>query len=248
MTSTLNAIPAGLFQYDANDRLLTDSYDANGNTIVNASVTNVYDFENHLVRHDGVTIVYDGDGNRVAETVGGVTTKYLVDTLNPTGYAQVVEELQNSSSQKHYTVGLTRVSETLVQSNGARVVRYYGYDGHGSVRNITDEGGTVLNTYDYEAFGNVINQTGTVPNVYMFAGEAYDSTLGLYYNRARYLDVRVGRFWGMDTFEGRMQDPSSLHKYLYVGDDPVNQTDESGKDVLDSLAAVGLQISISVAT
>jgi hypothetical protein len=30
-------------------------------------------------------MVYDGDGNRVAKTVGGVTTQYLVDELNPTG-------------------------------------------------------------------------------------------------------------------------------------------------------------------
>jgi hypothetical protein len=36
-----------------------------------------------------VVIKNDGDGNRVLETIGGVTTRYLVDTLNPTGYAQV---------------------------------------------------------------------------------------------------------------------------------------------------------------
>jgi len=40
-----------------------------------------------------VTLLYDGDGNRVAKTVGSVTTRYLVDDLNPTGYPQVVDEL-----------------------------------------------------------------------------------------------------------------------------------------------------------
>ncbi len=43
----------------------------------------------------GVTISNDGDGNRVSETVAGVTTNYVVDTQNPTGYAQVIDELQN---------------------------------------------------------------------------------------------------------------------------------------------------------
>src|SRR2546426_11257448 len=38
------------------------------------------------------TMVYDGDGNRVSESVGGATTKYLVDTLNPTGLPQVLDE------------------------------------------------------------------------------------------------------------------------------------------------------------
>lgn len=44
--------------------------------------------------------VYDGDGNRVAETAVGVTTKYLVDTLNPTGYSQVLDELVGGSVTK----------------------------------------------------------------------------------------------------------------------------------------------------
>jgi YD repeat-containing protein len=54
-----------------------------------------YDSENHLKTMNGgaVTLVYDGDGNRVAKTANGVTTRYLVDDLNPTGYAQVVEEV-----------------------------------------------------------------------------------------------------------------------------------------------------------
>ena len=34
-----------------------------------------------------------GDGNRVAKTVGGVTTQFLVDDRNLTGYAQVVAEI-----------------------------------------------------------------------------------------------------------------------------------------------------------
>jgi hypothetical protein len=32
-----------------------------------------------------------GDGNRVSEA-SRVTTKYLIDTLNPTGYLQVLNE------------------------------------------------------------------------------------------------------------------------------------------------------------
>ena len=57
--------------------------------------------ETHLIQHGtqpgALTIVYDGDGNRVSETVAGVNTLYLVDTQNPTGYAQVVDEIQNGS-------------------------------------------------------------------------------------------------------------------------------------------------------
>ncbi len=91
MTSTLPGVAAGLWNYDANDRFTVgDSYDANGNTTSSGGITAVYDFENHLIQKGGVTVVYDGDGNRVSKTVAGVKTLYLVDTLNPTGYAQAI--------------------------------------------------------------------------------------------------------------------------------------------------------------
>lgn len=73
-----------------------------------------HDFENRLVRQnsDAVTIVYDGDGNRVAKTVGGVTTKYLVDDGSSTGYAQVLEETVAGTVQRVYSYGLNRISQS----------------------------------------------------------------------------------------------------------------------------------------
>jgi hypothetical protein len=68
------AITSGGFGYDADDRLTTDSYDANGNTIGSGGLTYSYDFENHLIQQGGATFVYDGDGNRVEKIAGGVTT------------------------------------------------------------------------------------------------------------------------------------------------------------------------------
>ncbi|MBI2678975.1 MAG: hypothetical protein HYX28_09355 [Candidatus Koribacter versatilis] len=50
-----------------------------------------------------ISIVYDGDGNRVQKTAGGVTTKFLVSEINPTGYVQVVDELVGGLVQRRYT-------------------------------------------------------------------------------------------------------------------------------------------------
>ena len=71
----INGVTTNTYTYDADDRLGADTYDANGNTILSTGVSDSYDFENHLVQKGAVTIVYDGDGNRVSETVGGVTTR-----------------------------------------------------------------------------------------------------------------------------------------------------------------------------
>ena len=88
----MNGVTANAYTYDADDRLGSDTHDSDGNTINSVGIANTYDFENHMIAHGGVTVVYDGDGNRVSETAGGLTTNYLVDTQNPTGYAQVVDE------------------------------------------------------------------------------------------------------------------------------------------------------------
>ena len=84
----------------------------------------------------------------------------------------------------------------------------------------TVPGATV--SYDYDAFGNKINSTGTTPNNYLYRGEQWDSDLGLYYLRARYYNPPTGRFMSRDPEEGNPFDPKTLHKYLYAGGDPVN--------------------------
>ncbi|MGA8367820.1 MAG: hypothetical protein WB716_10940, partial [Candidatus Acidiferrales bacterium] len=140
-TSTNPAISSGGFGYDADDRLTGDAYDANGNTVNSGGIASVYDFENHLIQKGGVTLVYDGDGERVEKIAAGVTTKYLVADLNPTGYAQVVvENLSGSGSHdtsRSYFYGLERISQYR-QFSGGTQTSYYVYDGHGSVRALTD--------------------------------------------------------------------------------------------------------------
>lgn len=108
-------------------------------------VADGYDFENHMLTHGGVTLVYDGDGNRVSETIAGTTTKYLVDTLNPTGYSQVVDETVGGSVTRTYAYGLSRISEDQLISS-TWTPSFYGYDGHGNVRFLTNSSGTVTDT------------------------------------------------------------------------------------------------------
>jgi RHS repeat-associated protein len=233
-SSTLAPIPSQNSSYDANDRLNSDGYDNNGNTTAANGNSYQYDFENHLTSlNDGsVTYVYDGDGNRVAKTVGGITTNYLVDTNNPTGYAQVLEELQGGVVVKSFTYGHDLISQRCTPINAGCAVSFYGYDGHGSVRLLTDATGAVTDTYDYDAFGNLISRTGATLNDYLYTGEQFDAHLGFYYLRARYVDGASGRFQTMDDYEGQPFDQRSLHKYLYAGNDPINKIDPSGRSFL----------------
>jgi RHS repeat-associated protein len=175
-----------------------------------------------------VTLVYDGDGNRVSKTVGGVTTKYLVDDLNPTGYAQVVEELVGGAVTRQYTYGLQRVSQQQFISN-TWTPSFYGYDGGGNVRNLTNTAGAITDEYLYDAFGNSFTKAGNTPNNYLYRGEQYDGDLGLYYLRARYYNPATGRFLSRDPEDDKLYDQAAFHKYLYASGNPVNRIDPRGR-------------------
>jgi len=103
-------------------------------------------------------------------------------------------------------------------------------------------------TYDYDAFGNLLHQTGTTPNNYLFAGEQFDPDLGLYYNRARYLNTSTGRFWTFDTAEPNLFEPLSLHRYLYANGDAVNRTDASGEQASIAEADFEMAVIVTAAT
>jgi hypothetical protein len=92
----------------------------------------------------------------VAKIANGVTTRYLVDDLNPTGYAQVVEELAGTTVTRRYTFGLQRISQDQLISS-TWTPSFYGYDGGDHVRVLTDPTGTVTDTYDYDAWGNAVH-------------------------------------------------------------------------------------------
>ena len=97
----------------------------------------------------------------------------------------------------------------------------------------------MTDTYDYDAFGNLIHSSGTTPNEFLFAGEQFDADLGHYYNRARYLNPVTGRFITMDVLEGDPQSPISLHKYLYASADPVELVDPTGnQDFISIVLAI----------
>ena len=74
--------------------------------------------------NDGaVTIVYDGDGRRVGKTVGGVTTRYLVDDRNPTHLPQVVEEIVNGMRSAWQRIALGGGAGAVLGAGSALALR-----------------------------------------------------------------------------------------------------------------------------
>ena len=219
--------------YDVMARLLNTTLQNSAGTVLDA-YTYGYDVgyeRTNVIRTGGdyVNYAYDGIGqltNATAKEPGGVTTLYLVDTQNPTGYPQVLEESTVASGVTNlsttYTYGLALISQRSTATS------FYGLDGHGNMRFLTGLTGSITDTYTYDAYGNLITSSGSTPNHYLYCAEQYDTDLRMYYLRSRYYQPATGRFWTMDTYEGDQEEPLSLHKYLYCFNNPINKNDPSG--------------------
>ncbi|GEM_PF-1525877 len=250
-----------LYAYDDNDRLQTETfgaqvsrytYDADGNTLgkQNADVQVVYqwDFHNRLREETTTTpsntqrvdYQYDADGIRVASIVNGAETRYLIDSNRP--IAEVVEEYTAAGVVNvDYVYGQRLIAQ---DRGGSRA--FYLVDALGSTRVITDATGTSIAGYTYDAFGRLIDQTGSFNTVYLYAGEQFDRNLQAYYLRARSYDMSSGRFQTVDPFAGVLERPLSLHKYLYADGNPVDNRDPSGRFSLVELSVTQAIISLTV--
>ncbi|WP_458453008.1 RHS repeat-associated core domain-containing protein [Methanobrevibacter sp.] len=193
----------------------------------------MYNAENKLIRAtvqegNNVTVeeyTYDYAGRRTSKstTTNGVTE--YVEYLNEnSALTNVLSEIDADGNEIcYYTIGAD-----LISLERSSEISYYLYDGHGTVRGLVDDNGEVTDIYTYDAFGNLLDKTGTTVNNYLYCGEQFDSATGLYYLRARYMNPETGTFITQDTYAGTIFDPTSLHKYLYASANPVMNIDPSG--------------------
>jgi hypothetical protein len=182
--------------------------------------------------------VYDDDGDRVSETVGGVTTVYLTDTQNPTDYDQPIEATAGST-RTTYILG----DRILGQADTSGNISYLLVDGHGSTRALTNSSGNITQTFNYDAFGTALNfNPGSAGTVFLFGGDAiYDPTSGLYFHGDGVRATNGFLFIQTDTSGGTPADPLTLHKYLYAVANPISNSDPSGRfTILDELLTASL--------
>jgi RHS repeat-associated protein len=112
-------------------------------------------------------------------------------------------------------------------------------------RALTNSVGSITDTYDYDAFGNKINSTGSTRNNMLYQGEEWDQDLGLCNLRARYMNPLTGRFLSRDPGDGDNSNPVTLHKYLYADGDPVNGADPTGWEDAEAYPLLLGRVSVS---
>jgi len=205
-----------------------------------------YDAENKLirvVREDGsiVNYKYDGLQRRIEKEVDSVVTQYIYDNED------ILLELDGSNNITARYTHSSGIDEPLIMEKGGGSF-FYHEDGLGSITELTDTIGTVVQSYTYSSFGKIESQSD--PNFvqpYTFIARELDPETGFYYMRARYYDSITGRFIQEDLLPGRKSLPQSINMYPYVINNPVNFIDPDGESIFGTITAIAVGVGVYLA-
>jgi RHS repeat-associated protein len=226
----------------ANNQLMSDgtytyTYDGEGNRtkrteIATGKVTEyVWDYRNRLtsvlfkdaggVVTKTIDYIYDGNNQRIGKRIdGAVTERYVIDRN------QIAVVFDGAGSQTHRYLYGTQVDQVLADETATSMVWALA-DREGTVSDLVDNSGVVVNHITYDSFGKVVAQSNaSVGFRYGYTGREQDAETGLDYYRARYYDAANGRFISEDPLGFGAGDGNLTR---YVGNNPVNFTDPSGK-------------------
>jgi RHS repeat-associated protein len=195
------------------------AYDADGNLTNDGVNSYSWNARSQLISISGpvsANFQYDAFGRRVSRAVGGTTTRFLYDGMNP------IEELSGTAVSARLLTGLT-VDAYLQRTDPSGTASYL-TDALGGTVAIASAVGALQTQYMYDPFGSTVAIGSPSANSYQFTGRENDGT-GLYFVRARQYSPLLGRFISEDPLEFAGGD---VNLYAYVSNNPESFTDAYG--------------------
>ena len=95
---------------------------------------------------------------------------------------------------------------------------------------IVDKDGNEVASYAYNAYGEIISQSGAMADVnpLRYRGYYYDAETGLYYLQSRYYDAGTGRFINADDYASTGQGFTGNNMFAYCENNPTIKVDNMG--------------------
>ncbi|MDO9629300.1 MAG: RHS repeat-associated core domain-containing protein, partial [Acholeplasmataceae bacterium] len=181
---------------------------------------------NYLSYCNSMSFKYNDQGMRTQKfqgtCSGSITTNYTLDE------DRVLVESRSNGIILYFTYD---VDGTLLSMNYNGTEYFYITNMQGDIIELVDINGTSVVKYKYDAWGNIISQTGgslADINPYRYRGYRYDVETGLYYLHSRYYDPSIGRFISADGLIGEKGNILSHNMYSYANNNPVMMIDPNG--------------------
>jgi RHS repeat-associated protein len=255
-SGTVNYTANALNQYTAVGST-TPTYDGNGNLTFDGTWTYTYDRENRLIQavNGGTTISYTYDAfNRLVErAVGASVTRFYYDDR----WRLIAEYDGNDALVRKYVYG-PEVDEPvrLTDAGNGNTKYYYHAAALGTVTEITDTSGNLVEQYRYDVYGEATIYDSTfnpqpstaIGNRLLFQGRDRDPATGLYNFRNRYYSPSLGRFVQVDPVRTESGLDDDLHGggranlYAFVYNAPTSFMDPFGLSVWSDIRAINAMI------
>jgi RHS repeat-associated protein len=101
---------------------------------------------------------------------------------------------------------------------------WYHYNNKGDVVGLNKQNGNSHHNYRYDPYGAVLPENGnfTDPhNHYTLTGKEFDENTGLVWFGSRHYEPETGVWMGQDSYRGGILAPMSLHRFMYVDNNPL---------------------------
>jgi RHS repeat-associated protein len=112
---------------------------------------------------------------------------------------------------------------------------YYTKDHLGSIREVLDANGNLINRYTYDPFGQHYASTTGFRAAFGFTGDFVHQQSGLYLTWFRQLDSTTGRWLSRDP----LGEGGGMDLYSYVYNNPINGIDPNGDATCRQWACIG---------
>jgi RHS repeat-associated protein len=121
--------------------------------------------------------------------------------------------------------GLLARSSGYSSGNWTSHADYYS-DGNGNVTSLIDGNQSVVASYRYDPFGNIISKSGTLANanVYRFSSKEVHLASGMYYYGFRFYDPSLQRWVNRDP----VNEAGGINLYGFLRNSPLNAVDPVG--------------------
>ena len=233
-TSTDNeqtASPGYTYTYDADGNMITSTQTSTGDTWtysynLRGQMTGAVETNSEDTVLAQVTYTYDALGNRIGVDENGTQTWTLYDGSDP-----IMDFNSSGSLETRYLNGPTGqlVDTVLARESAGGTIAWYLPDRLGTVRDLINNSGGIIDHVDYSAFGAVLDESAPSEGDRMmgFAGMERDTVNGLNLAVNRVQNPGTGRWTSQDPV-GFAAGDANLNRY--VQNDPLGHADPSGRD------------------